>query len=102
MIWLVTRLLRRLFYTLECWTAGILRDMASPTIRLLTKYIDCPAILPHEFCFRRENSAPGEIRTPDHLVRSQVLYPAELRAQFLILLDNPAFIGHRVSVTSLS
>ena len=24
--------------------------------------------------------APGEIRTPDHLVRSQVLYPAELRA----------------------
>ena len=25
--------------------------------------------------------APGEIRTPDHLVRSQILYPAELRAQ---------------------
>jgi hypothetical protein len=25
--------------------------------------------------------APGEIRTPDTLVRSQVLYPAELRAQ---------------------
>ena len=24
--------------------------------------------------------APGEIRTPDPLVRSQVLYPAELRA----------------------
>lgn len=24
--------------------------------------------------------APGEIRTPDTLVRSQVLYPAELRA----------------------
>ena len=24
---------------------------------------------------------PGEIRTPDPLVRSQVLYPAELRAQ---------------------
>ena len=24
--------------------------------------------------------APGEIRTPDHLVRSQVLYPTELRA----------------------
>src|SRR5580692_9699698 len=24
--------------------------------------------------------APGRIRTPDHLVRSQVLYPAELRA----------------------
>jgi hypothetical protein len=27
-----------------------------------------------------EYGAPGEIRTPDHLVRSQVLYPAELRA----------------------
>ena len=29
--------------------------------------------------------APGEIRTPDRLVRSQVLYPAELRAHCLIL-----------------
>ena len=27
-----------------------------------------------------ESGAPGEIRTPDRLVRSQVLYPAELRA----------------------
>ncbi len=27
--------------------------------------------------------APGEIRTPDPLVRSQVLYPAELRARYL-------------------
>ena len=26
------------------------------------------------------NGTPGEIRTPDRLVRSQVLYPAELRA----------------------
>ena len=25
--------------------------------------------------------APGEIRTPDRLVRSQVLYPTELRAR---------------------
>ena len=31
----------------------------------------------YEFC----NGTPGEIRTPDLLVRSQVLYPAELRAQ---------------------
>ena len=34
----------------------------------------------------------GEIRTPDHLVRSQVLYPAELRAllieHFLSTLRN--------------
>jgi hypothetical protein len=28
----------------------------------------------------QKNGAPGEIRTPDHLVRSQVLYPTELRA----------------------
>ncbi len=34
-----------------------------------------------EVGLRRGVGAPGEIRTPDHLVRSQVLYPAELRAQ---------------------
>jgi len=27
------------------------------------------------------NGAPGEIRTPDHQVRSLVLYPTELRAR---------------------
>jgi hypothetical protein len=27
------------------------------------------------------NGAPGEIRTPDLLVRSQALYPTELRAR---------------------
>ena len=32
--------------------------------------------------------APGEIRTPDHLVRSQVLYPAELRAHAKTLFFN--------------
>ena len=31
-------------------------------------------------CSARNSGAPGEIRTPDHLVRSQVLYPTELRA----------------------
>ncbi len=30
-----------------------------------------------------ESGAPGGTRTPDTLVRSQVLYPAELRAQTL-------------------
>jgi hypothetical protein len=29
-----------------------------------------------------KNGAPGEIRTPDPLVRSQMLYPAELRAHY--------------------
>src|SRR5690606_10164307 len=32
----------------------------------------------HPFCI---SGAPGEIRTPDHQVRSLVLYPAELRAR---------------------
>jgi hypothetical protein len=31
--------------------------------------------------FIGENGAPGEVRTPDLLVRSQTLYPAELRAR---------------------
>src|SRR5688572_12394991 len=36
---------------------------------------------PIEFRGHEFDGAPGEIRTPDHLVRSQVLYPAELRAR---------------------
>ena len=32
-----------------------------------------------------ENSAPAGIRTPNLLIRSQMLYPVELRAQFLFL-----------------
>jgi hypothetical protein len=32
------------------------------------------------FIFLEFNGAPGEIRTPDLLIRSQSLYPAELRA----------------------
>lgn len=30
---------------------------------------------------RTGNGAPGEIRTPDQVVRSHLLYPAELRAR---------------------
>ena len=40
---------------------------------------------PRPVPLRKNNGAPGEIRTPDHLVRSQVLYPAELRAHRLKL-----------------
>ena len=32
------------------------------------------------------NGAPGEIRTPDPLVRSQVLYPTELQARILHII----------------
>ena len=28
---------------------------------------------------QKEKNTPGEIRTPDFLIRSQALYPAELR-----------------------
>ena len=34
-----------------------------------------------------EDGTPGEIRTPDQLVRSQLLYPAELRAHMQVLAD---------------
>ena len=37
------------------------------------------------FAERPKDGAPGEIRTPDPLVRSQMLYPAELRARAAIL-----------------
>ncbi len=43
------------------------------------------------------NGAPGEIRTPDHLVRSQVLYPAELRARVI-----PAEIYNNVTLSPSS
>src|SRR5277367_1860055 len=42
-----------------------------------------------------KNGAPGEIRTPDPLVRSQMLYPAELRARAAIL---PKFAGGAADV----
>ncbi len=49
---------------------------------------------------KRKENAPGRIRTSDPLIRSQVLYPAELRAQskhyniFLVFLkiENTVFL----------
>jgi hypothetical protein len=42
-----------------------------------------------------KNGAPGEIRTPDPLLRRQMLYPAELRARSFTLpnsaLKTPVF-----------
>lgn len=32
------------------------------------------------------NGAPGETRTPDLLVRSQTLYPTELRARTFVII----------------
>src|SRR5574337_118776 len=42
-----------------------------------------------------KNGAPGEIRTPDHLVRSQVLYPTELRAHCKKPSFRASMSGHR-------
>ena len=54
------------------------------------------------------NGAPGGIRTPDQLVRSQLLYPAELRAlglSFLLcaqqevlrlIIFETALLGHTI------
>ena len=35
-------------------------------------------------CKKKENNAPERSRTPNLLIRSQTLYPIELRAQYLI------------------
>src|SRR5215472_19148618 len=40
-----------------------------------------PALFGKALCFQEKSGAPGEIRTPDLLVRSQSLYPTELRAR---------------------
>ena len=37
------------------------------------------------------NGAPGEIRTPGLLIRSQSLYPAELRAHYTVHVDLKPF-----------
>ncbi len=37
---------------------------------------------------------PGGIRTPDPLVRSQILYPAELLAHITVVLDNDNIISY--------
>ena len=42
---------------------------------------------------RNETGAPGETRTPDPLVRSQTLYPAELRAREAIIPINLTRLG---------
>jgi hypothetical protein len=42
---------------------------------------------------REKTGAPGEIRTPDPLVRSQMLYPAELRARRLEVIQFTALVS---------
>ncbi len=47
-------------------------ELATPTLARLCSTTEL---------FPREYGAPGRIRTSDRLVRSQVLYPAELRVR---------------------
>ena len=53
---------------------------------VLIKASSQPLKSPTTKTVRLFNGAPGGIRTPDHLVRSQVLYPAELRARNSVLI----------------
>jgi hypothetical protein len=50
-------------------------------------------------CLLEKNGAPGGIRTPDPLLRRQMLYPSELRARRSILKD---FAPSRPSICNLS
>jgi len=45
-----------------------------------------------------ENGGPGGTRTPDHLVRSQVLYPAELQARRRWFLQQNANLVESYSI----
>ncbi len=51
-----------------------------------------------------KNGAPGGTRTPDHLVRSQVLYPTELQAHCSVLVSRllPTFSGQRFALQVLA
>ena len=60
-------------------TAGLLPARVRPCWAHKEKRVRSFLIRPVK-CFRY-SGAPGAIRTPDPLVRSQVLYPAELRAR---------------------
>jgi hypothetical protein len=47
---------------------------------------------------QEKSGAPGGIRTPDLLVRSQTLYPAELRAHSFVIVTQPIiFSANRAS-----
>jgi hypothetical protein len=38
--------------------------------------------------------APGTTRTCDPLIRSQVLYPTELRVRFMVKAEERIYVGH--------
>ena len=48
-----------------------------------------------------KNGAPGVIRTPDLLIRSQSLYPAELRARWVGLTGSLSSLRNWVNTRSL-
>ena len=65
------------------WSKGIEPLILVPQTRVLPLNYDHHTI---------ESGTPGGIRTPDLLVRSQSLYPAELRALFVASLLRASFL----------
>ena len=66
--------------TIAKWStfAESLNLLPTATLPATGAGIDCPGMDLSDFA--QVNGAPGEIRTPGLLIRSQSLYPAELRA----------------------
>ena len=55
------------------------------------------------FIFWEKSGAPGETRTPDPLVRSQMLYPAELRARgYMVYVQQSNAVSSAISTSSVS
>src|SRR6266481_10142135 len=48
---------------------------------------------------KEKSGAPGEIRTPGLLVRSQTLYPAELRARFCLTNSSMRYLKREAAAS---
>ena len=53
---------------------------------------------PHGYCIFI--GGPGGIRTPDLLVRSQTLYPAELRSHIIAVFNSKAIITKKIWIVN--
>src|SRR4051794_37046180 len=63
---------------------------------LLRTWLLMPAASPKR-TIAVEQNAPGGIRTPDHRIRSPMLYPAELRAHARTRIVTDAVISHELN-----
>lgn len=62
-----------LAFVIMGWKMGIEPTNAGATIRCVNHFATSTMMI-------NKNGAPGEIRTPDNLLRRQMLYPTELQA----------------------